>query len=145
MNLSEYIIDFTIPQGPTGPTGPSDNFTRAFGYLCNQEKLILCLSGNPFAAAATFELLGRPVINFMGGIIPSFPAQCNAVLCSSFSKDSKIRRFVRAYLSGGKVSIPDACHSSGALRSFADCNCLIDIPAGSPPLHPGETVRVILL
>jgi len=41
MNLSEYIIDFTIPQGPTGPTGPSDNFTRAFGYLCNQEKLIL--------------------------------------------------------------------------------------------------------
>lgn len=110
-----------------------------------QEKLILCLSGNPFAAAATFELLGRPVINFMGGLIPSFPAQCNAVLCSSFSKDSKIRRFVRAYLSGGKVSIPDACHSSGALRSFADCNCLIDIPAGSPPLHPGETVRVILL
>lgn len=108
-------------------------------------KLILCLSGNPFAAAATFELIGRPVINFMSGLISPFPTQCNAVLCSSFSKDSKIRRFVRAHLSGGTVSIPDACHSSGALSSFAGCNCLIDIPAGNPPLQAGETVRVILL
>ena len=31
MNSSDYIIDFTIPQGPTGPTGPSSDYTRAFG------------------------------------------------------------------------------------------------------------------
>lgn len=110
-----------------------------------KEKMILCLSGNPFAAAATFELLGRPAIYFMGGLISPFPTQCNAILCSSFLKDSKIRRFVRAYLSDGKVTIPDVCHSSGSLSSFAGCNCLVDIPAGHPPLQPGEIVRVILL
>jgi hypothetical protein len=39
MNSSDYIIDFTIPQGPTGPTGPSSDYTRAFGYLANQAEI----------------------------------------------------------------------------------------------------------
>lgn len=108
-------------------------------------KLILCLSGNPFAAATTFELLGRPVVEIMRGLAPAIPTRRNAVLCSGFCKDSRQRRFVRARLAGGTVQIPDACHSSGALGAWAGCNCLIDIPAGSPPLCPGQAVDVILL
>lgn len=109
------------------------------------EKLILCLSGNPFAAAITFELLGRPVVEMMGGLLSAGSVRRSAVLGAGFSRDSRQRRFVQARLAGGVVDIADTCHGSGSLSAWADCNCLVDIPAGSPPLCPGQTVAVILL
>lgn len=56
MNPSEYVIDFTIPQGPTGPTGPSDNFIRSFGYLCNQEKIDSIFLPNNQKAQVVFPI-----------------------------------------------------------------------------------------
>ena len=34
---------------------------------------------------------------------------------------------------------------SGQLRSLVGCNCLVELPAGSPPAEAGQTVRVWLL
>lgn len=112
------------------------------------EGLILCLSGNPFAAAATFELMARPVLRRMQGLPDEPPIRTAAVLGTDFPKASPGRRFLRARFSGGTVTLPSGSpevHSSGLLSSFLGCNCFIDLPAGTPPLRAGQTVEVVLL
>jgi molybdopterin molybdotransferase len=59
------------------------------------------------------------------------------VLAGAFAKSGGQRRFVRARLAecaAGRrlplVTLPDA-QASGQLFSALDCNCLVDIPAGS--------------
>jgi len=103
-----------------------------------QEKLILSLSGNPFAALTTFELLVKPVCG-------RDEVRKEGMLTSDFPKASKRRRFVRARYQEGKVSLPTSKHASSVLSSLLDCNCLIDIPEGSPPLERGTWVQVVML
>ena len=105
---------------------------------------VLSLSGNPFAAYATFELFGRELLASMSGAWNLRPLVFQAVLASDFAKSSKGRRFIRGIFRDGAVTLPDG-HSSGQLGSAALANCLVDIPAGSGPLHAGETVTVHLL
>jgi len=107
-------------------------------------KPLLCLSGNPFAAAATFELLARPLLAALSGdtALNLVPAQ--ARLSGSFPKSSPARRFLRGHYEDGVVIIPKK-HASGMLSTAIGCNCLVDIPAGSPPLSDGQKVRVWLL
>ena len=125
---------------PMKPGSPALAFRHRGG-------LILCLSGNPFAAAATFDLLAYPVIQKLRGLTPE-PRKCfNAILQNAFPKASKRRRFLRARVEGGKVYLPDGgaeSHSSGVLFSMLGCNCLVDIPAGTPALTAGQEVTVIL-
>ena len=107
-------------------------------------KPVLSLSGNPFAAAATFELFARPMLAALSGDCRWEPTTLSAPLADGFGKKSGGRRFIRGRYAGGAVHLPEG-HSSGQLRSSLGCNCLVDIPAGSPELRAGETVRVILL
>lgn len=116
----------------------------------HRETLVLCLSGNPFAAAATFELLARPLFPLLRGerdCTPSLP-RASGVLRNCFPKASPGRRFIRGFWDGRNVFLPhknEAGHSSGVLSSMMRCNCLVDIPAGSPPLPEGTPVEVVLL
>ncbi len=113
--------------------------------LWKNDKPVLCLSGNPFAAFATFELLATPVIRRLAGASEIFSATVECALQNPFPKKSRGRRFVRARMQGGTVFVPEGSHESGALMSLVHCNCLLDIPAGSPALAPGTPVRVIPL
>jgi len=107
-------------------------------------KPILSLSGNPFAAAATFELLARPLLFALCGDPSLLCAKVSAVLATPYEKKSAIRRFVRGRLLGdGRVTLPEG-HSSGQLRSFVGCNCLVEIPAGAEA-RVGEQVTVYLM
>ena len=107
-------------------------------------KYILALSGNPFAAATTVELLARPLLAALSGDESLLPRRTRAVLDTPFGKASKGRRFIRGRLENGHVTLP-AGHASGMLASLVGCNCLIDIPGGSGPLSPGQDVDVVLL
>ncbi len=107
-------------------------------------KPILSLSGNPFAAAATFELFGRALIHFMAGDASYLPKKMTGILENEFDKSSKGRRFIRGRFEDGKVWLPNA-HESGIMSSFVGCNCLVDIPAGTPALQSGNEVNLILL
>lgn len=107
-------------------------------------KPILSLSGNPFAAFTTFELLARPLLAALSGEPELLPQRKKAVLDTPFPKGSGIRRFVRGKCGNGHVSLPEG-HSSGVLRSLMGCSCLVDIPAGSGPLAAGETVDILML
>ena len=105
---------------------------------------VLSLSGNPFAATVNFELLGRPILAALAGEPRLLPRPASAVLDSPFDKGSGIRRFLRGRYEGGRVTLP-AGHSSGQLASLIGCNCLVDVPARSGPLAPGDRVDVLLL
>lgn len=106
--------------------------------------VLLALSGNPFASVATFELLALPALSRLSGETQWKAVRTQANLKGNFNKSSKIRRFIRARIEGGNVSIPEKGHSSGGIGNLADCNCMIDVPGGSGSLSEGDTVTVWL-
>ena len=108
------------------------------------ETLLLALSGNPFSAAVPFELLLRPMLAKMTGEEGLDLRPGTAVAAEGFEKSSPSRRFLRACCREGRA-YPPAAQSNGQMRSMIGCNCLIDVPAGSGPIHPGDTVDLWLL
>ncbi|MDY3282169.1 molybdopterin molybdotransferase MoeA [Dysosmobacter sp.] len=108
-------------------------------------KPVVCLSGNPFAAAATLEAVARPMLLRLAGRQDCSLPRAAGVLTAPFRKASPGRRLVRAVIRGTRVSLPAGGQVSGVLSSWMGCNCLMDIPAGSPALPAGTEVEVILL
>ena len=107
---------------------------------------MLHLSGNPFAALTTFELLGRPMLSRLTGNRGLLMKQCRARLGQDFNKESKGRRFIRACYDGTEVFLPELQkHASGVLSSMKGCNCLIEIPPDSGMLTQGDEVQIWLL
>ncbi|MDR3341664.1 MAG: molybdopterin molybdotransferase MoeA [Treponema sp.] len=108
-------------------------------------KLLMGLSGNPFACLTTFELLVKPVLAKLAWRGDLQPQRQQGILKNAFPKDSgKQRRFVRARLEAGFVTLPEG-HASGRLFSLLGCNCLVDIPVGSDALAEGSEVAVVML
>ena len=114
----------------------------AFMY---DDTCVLCLSGNPFGAGAGMELLVRPALSYLTGDAGFLAKEESAVMSEDFPKPSKMRRFLRAVLTGEEVRLSKGLASSGVLSTLKDCNCMIDIPAGSPGLKRGEEVCVRIL
>ena len=111
-------------------------------YSLYEGKPILSLSGNPFAAFTTFELLARPLLAALSG--EEGPRWGEGVLDTPFPKASPRRRFIRGRYENGHITLPEG-HSSGMLASLVGCNCLAELPAGSPPAEAGTRVRILLL
>ena len=105
---------------------------------------VLSLSGNPFAASATFELYGRVLLARCAGCGDLLPLRTEAVLDTPFLKFGKGRRFVRGVFRDGRVVLPQG-HSSGQLASAVGTNCLAEIPPSDRPLDAGTKVQVLLL
>ena len=120
------------------PGAPAIAYTR--GRL-----LGIALSGNPFAAFATFELMAKPALLRIAGQTDVLPARRRAVLADAFPKECLGRRFLRARMEAdGRVSLPDQ-HESGSLFSAAGCDAFVDVPAGTKPLAAGTEVEVVIL
>ncbi|WP_297239833.1 molybdopterin molybdotransferase MoeA [uncultured Flavonifractor sp.] len=111
-------------------------------YSVYEGKPILSLSGNPFAAFTTFELLARPLLAALSG--EEGPRWGEGVLDTPFPKASPRRRFIRGRYENGHITLPEG-HASGMLASLVGCNCLAELPAGSPPAEAGTRVRILLL
>lgn len=99
-------------------------------------KPVLSLSGNPFAAAATFELLARPLLAALADDPALEPQRQSALLDTPFGKPG--RRFLRATLTEGHVTLP-AGHASSQLRSLVGCNCLAQLTG---PTEAGAKITV---
>ena len=112
-------------------------------------KLVFCLSGNPFAAAATLEQYAVPALLRAAGRCEDgcIPPRTVRTLTTGFSKADKGERYLRAKAMGETVAIPGEgsaeAHSSGSLSAMIGCNCLVELPAGSGPVAPGEEVEVL--
>ena len=113
-------------------------------YSLVDGKPVLSLSGNPFAAAATFELLGRPMLHALCPE-PQFSLQpYQAILDTPFQRCCSMRRFLRGIYAQGHVTLPKG-HASGQLRSLVGCNCLVEVPAGHIPLQMGDVCTVYFI
>ncbi len=108
-------------------------------------KPLCCLSGNPFAAIATFELILRPMLARLSGDGTVAYRRTTGRMAEDFPKKSPGRRFIRARYRDGLVTLGNQNHSSGALYSMVNCNCLVDIEAGNKGLRAGDIVKVVLL
>lgn len=109
-----------------------------------RERPLLSLSGNPFAASATFELFARPLLAKLSGCADLKPVVTEGALAKEFRKKGCSRRFVRAVFQNGVVAVPQG-HSSGQLASAVGTNCLAEIPPISELLPKESRVKVWLL
>lgn len=114
-------------------------------YCIYKNKPILSLSGNPFAAIATFELMGRKLIYKLTGDLDLKQVSIKSVMEDDFLKESKGRRIVRGIYKNNKVYISQGGHSPGMMASMLGCNCLIDIKPGTKKLLKGDEVDIILI
>ena len=105
---------------------------------------ILCLSGNPYAAAATFELFARPLLAALAADPSLKMAETEGVLAEPFRKGSPVPRYLRASVKDGLLQVPQG-HSSGQLLTMSGCNCLAELPAGDGPFAAGTKLKVYLL
>lgn len=108
------------------------------------EAQILCLSGNPYAAAATFELFARPLLAALCADPSLKMRQTAGALAEGFPKGSPVPRYLRAKLENGLLYVPKA-HSSGQLLTMSGCNCLAKLPAGLGPFEAGTILETYLL
>jgi molybdopterin molybdotransferase len=118
--------------------------------LEKEGKILLCLSGNPFAAICGFELLGAPLLRRAAGLSRYLPRRVRAFLGEPFPRQSPGRRFVSGRLEGGRVFLSKTGRASASLSSLIDeagsgGSCLLDIPARSPALPEGAPVEAVLI
>lgn len=106
---------------------------------------ILSLSGNPFAATCSFELLARYVLSILSQDESLKVEVIQAKLETPFLKRSPQRRFIRAKYKHGAVAIPMGSHSNNEIGSLIGCNALIDVEEGNAGLDKEEFVKVWLL
>jgi len=114
-------------------------------YSIYKKTPILSLSGNPFAAIATFEIMGKELIYKLSGDEDLKQIRIKSVMEGNFLKESKGRRIVRGIYKNNKVYLPQGGHSPGMMASMLGCNCLIDIKPGTKQLLKGEEVDIILI
>lgn len=106
-------------------------------------KFVLSLSGNPFAAFVNFDLyFYHAAASLMRSDSFELKKTC-AILQSDYDKTSVRRRLLRARMENGKVFLPSKNHASSIIGNLVDCNCYIDIPA-KKAIVPGDKVQVVM-
>lgn len=111
-------------------------------------RLILSLSGNPAAAMVTFDLLAVPLLKKIAGEKQLLPPRITGVLVNAFPKKSPQRRILRAKWKrqdGVDLIELTGKQSNDVLKSLIECNLLVDVPAGSPPLAAGQQVSAFVI
>lgn len=120
--------------------------TAVVGAIIDGKPLI-GLSGNPGAAAITFELLVRPLIRFLTGDNNIYRPVVTGTMLDDFNKSSPSRRFLRGRASwqnnSWQVKLTGK-QNPGILRSLVESNALIEIPKGTGPLKAGDMVKIIM-
>jgi len=105
-------------------------------------KVVLSLSGNPYAALANFEIYFWPAMAVFMQNLSYDIKTADAVLKSEYNKVNKMRRLIRAYAEDGEVTIPSKVHASSVIHNLTECNCFIDLEADRS-VKSGDSVRII--
>lgn len=105
------------------------------------DRIILSLSGNPYAAIANFELYFWSAMAEMMQSKSFEPEKTTAVLTGEYGKINKMRRLIRAFAKDGQVTIPSPVHASSVIHNLTECNCFIDLKAGMR-IMSGDEVAV---
>jgi molybdopterin molybdotransferase len=109
--------------------------------------LVLALPGNPASTMVAFELLGRPLIRaWLGLPRHRWQRRPRSVELAAAAEGDRLREhFVRAKLDEHGRAHPLGKQLSGALRSIADFDVLLRVPAGRTRVEPGESLPALFL
>lgn len=109
-----------------------------------KEKLVFALSGNPFAAAATLELLAVYGLVGLQGRAKKREESFMAELAEDYPKTGFGKRFLRGYYLGNQVFLPEPQKQvSGSIASWKDSNCLAEVVFNGDGLKKGMKIKVI--
>ncbi|MBQ8118714.1 MAG: molybdopterin molybdotransferase MoeA [Lachnospiraceae bacterium] len=107
-------------------------------------KIILSLSGNPYAATVNFEIYFWSLAAKMMGHESFDARKRTAVLQTPYPKKNHARRFLRAYYDNGEVTLPSPVHASSVISNLTQCNCYIDLEKGRE-VQVGDEVCVRMI
>ncbi|NAS26599.1 molybdopterin molybdenumtransferase MoeA [Herbidospora sp. NEAU-GS84] len=117
---------------------------QGFGVVGDDQIPIFTLPGNPVSSYVSFVLFVRPALRRMQGLPASLPSTVQAV-CDARLRSPKGRRsYLRAVLSGDKVT-PARGQGSHQLAALAAADALIVVPEDVTEVPEGTTVEVIPL
>ena len=104
---------------------------------------VFALPGNPASAHVAFELFVRPALRRLQGAAWERPRR-RVVLTAAAACDPRRAHLIRACVVGDQATpLPD--QTSGALRSIAGHNALVELPPGTCPMEPGASAMALLL
>lgn len=112
------------------------------------EKLILCLSGNPGAAVTGLLRVALPYLRKRCGRKDLFPEEIVLPLKYPLKKESKVPRLLRGRLeiqNGQAWFVETNGQGNGMLSAFCGMDLLGEVPANSPPLPAGTPIRAYRL
>ncbi|HEY0135910.1 MAG TPA: molybdopterin molybdotransferase MoeA, partial [Nannocystis sp.] len=105
---------------------------------------VFALPGNPASAHVAFELFVRPVLRRLSGHLRWQRPQREVVLTEACPRDPRRAHVIRAVVAGDEATpLPD--QTSGALRSIAGHNALIELASGTGPAEAGTRVTALLV
>ena len=105
---------------------------------------VLCLSGNPGAAAVGLLRVGAPCVKKLCGRRDLYWPEIEVRLARPYPKASPRPRIVRGSLAvrrGEALFDVHTGQANGTIFSLMDCDLLAELPAGSPPLPAGALVK----
>jgi molybdopterin molybdotransferase len=110
------------------------------------------LPGNPVSAMVCFDLFARPVLEALGGAIPTRLPVAKARLRNAVKAKTGLTRFLPAIIVAptqeGGIFDPEVetvpWHGSGDLLASARANCYLVVPPERDSLPAGEMVSVVI-
>ncbi|MDO5018320.1 MAG: molybdopterin molybdotransferase MoeA [Lagierella massiliensis] len=111
------------------------------GYFNN--KIILSMSGNPFATMVNFQVLFWPMVEKYYNSAFFKHEIFIKIVKDSGLKPSKITRFIRAKAQDEYVKL-ESLHKSSVISNLSDCNCLV-IQEPNKKIEEGDQVKIIYL
>jgi molybdopterin molybdotransferase len=108
---------------------------------------VLALPGNPAATLVGFELLARPLLRAMLGLPRRrwFRRVAELELAGAVEGDRKRDHYVRVQIDDQGRAAPLDRQLSGSLRSIADFDALVIVPAGRERVAAGERLQALIL
>lgn len=108
---------------------------------------VLALPGNPASTLVAFELLVRPLVRALLGLPRRrwFRHRARLELAAAVEGERRRDHYVRIRIDEQGRAVPLARQLSGALRSIADVDALLIVPAGRERVEPGELLEALLL
>lgn len=105
-------------------------------------KIILSLSGNPYAALANFELYFWSTAAAIMQCSQLDTIKATAVLESDYRKINKHKRRIRAYARDGKVCLPTVSNRASVISDLLRCNCFVDLEK-NVKVSRGDRVNIV--
>lgn len=106
-------------------------------------KVILSLSGNPYAALCNFDYYFWDLLAHISGNKTFANTWDKAILADDYSKVEKTKRLLRAKLENGKVYL-SSNNASSVISNLYDCNCYALIDADKTYMA-NDTVEVLMI